>query len=105
MSLIYKLVTDSREIVNATKKGIHPAETQHQLKKINDQLQVLKMYIDYLDDLLLTESEHKCGDPDHQESAINLRLVRDKRSLYQMFNHLQSAAAHLKGHNWGIFAE
>lgn len=105
MSLIYKLVTDSRNIVNQTKDGIHPSETQHQLKKINDQLSVLKMHIDYHNDLLLTESEYKCGDPAHQETAINIRLVRDRKSLLQMLNHLQSAAAHLQGHDWGIFAE
>lgn len=105
MSLIYNLVTDGRDIVNKTKAGIHPSETQHQLKKINDQIRTVREHVQYLDDLLLDESSHKCGDPAHQESVINIRLVRDRKSLLQMLNHLRSAVSHLQGHDWGIFAE
>lgn len=103
MSLIYNLVTDSRDIVNQTKQGIHPSETQHQLKKINNQLDKVKQTIHYLKELEMCHEDDKTFE--YEESAIGVRLYRDRRSLQQMLNHLQSAAAHLQGHDWGIFAE
>lgn len=104
MSLIGKLVTDSVKLVHEVQAGVHEAEKEHQVAKIEKQLDKLKQTIHYLKDLQLEEQEHKCGE-DETETPISLRLQRDKKSLYQVNNHLQAAISHLRGHDWGIFRD
>lgn len=101
MSLIGNLVTDSVKLVHEVQAGVHEAEKEHVIAKIEKQLDKLKQTIHYLKDLQLEVSGYKLED--ETETPIGIRLQRDKKSLSQMNNHLQAAISHLRGHDWGIF--
>lgn len=100
MSMIGTLVRDSVALVQKTKTGIHPAKTRQHIDKLETQLAKLKPAMDYIADL----TDEVAGWSD-EETPIRIRLRRDRRSLVQVHTHLQSCIAHLRGHNWGIFAE
>lgn len=105
MSIISRLVNESRELVHQTEKGIHPSETQHHLKKLEDKIAELKETHHYLD-ALIEECRIDCERGQSADrTAVGLRILRDKRSLAQMFNHLRSCVDHLRGHDWGIFSK
>ena len=81
-NIVDECVAHTETLINTVKQGVHPSRTQATIEGLEYHRESLG---------ILYNGQHARGE--------------NKQKLFKSINRLDSAIAHLQGHNWGEFAD